>query len=292
MGTAVAVSRRMFDPGVDVVFIARDDLFADALSGGPMAALRQGPVLLVRTEVIPAETATELRRLSPDRIIILGGVLAVSEAVERELTSLTAGTVERIDGADRYETAALVSARQFPDGASIVYVATGEQFADALAGGAAAARAQGPVLLVRSTEVPPATARELQRLAPERVIVLGGPASIPAAILDELSRIAGVTGERLAGPSRYETSASISRASFPDRVSTVFIATGEDFPDALAATPAAGIMGSPLLIVRANELPDQVRTEICRLQPMEIVLIGGATALGSELEAAMEDCLR
>ena len=291
-GTAVDVSRHMFEPGVDVVFIARNDIFPDALSGGPMAALEEGPVLLVAPTAIPVETATELRRLRPGRIVIFGGTEAVSADVAIDLGRFTRGRVERLPGADRYETAALVSKQQFPQGAETVYVATGENFADALSGGAAAAKDRGPVLLVRPTQVPAITASELRRLDPQRVMILGGPDSIPARIAAEVGRLARVSITRVAGSTRYGTAASVSGATFPERVDTVFIASGEDFPDALSATPAAGMLRSPLLLIEQDELPARVALELCRLQPRRIVLVGGAAALSETVEAALSACLR
>ena len=291
-GTAIAVSRQMFDPGVSVVFVARNDIFPDALSGGPMAALQHGPVLLSSPTAMPAETAAELRRLRADRIVILGGTEAISADVAEELEAFTDGRVERLPGRDRFETAALVAMEQFPDGADTVYVATGEHFADALAGGAAAAADRGPVLLVRSTGIPHATASELVRLDPTRILILGGPASISAQVAEDVGRIAGIETSRIAGETRYGTAASISNVTFSEATDAVFIANGEDFPDALAATPAAGMKGSPLLLVRHGEIPERVISELCRLQPRQIILVGGASALSEQLNSALAPCLR
>ena len=291
-GTAVAVSRQMFDPGVGVVFIARNDIFPDALSGGPMAALQHGPVLLSSPTAIPEETAAELRRLRADRIVILGGTEAISAEVAGQLNGFTDGPVDRLPGRDRFETAALVSREQFARGARTVYVATGEQFADALSGGAAAAMTRGPVLLVRSSGIPYATAAELGRLNPTRVMVLGGPASVAESIAADIARLAGAKVSRVAGDTRYGTSASVSSSTFSEGADTVFIASGEDFPDALAATPAAGMMGAPLLLVQHGEIPNRVISELCRLQPRRIVLVGGASALSSALESVLGACLR
>ncbi len=96
------------------------------------------------------------------------------------LPSLTAAAapgaaeVQRIAGTGRYDTAAAVSASFFDPGVPVAYVATGLSFPDALAGGAAAAATGGPVLLVDRVAVPAATATELERLRPGRIVVLGG----------------------------------------------------------------------------------------------------------------------
>lgn len=97
----------------DTVYVATGENFPDALGGGSVAAMVKGPVLLVRQGSIPAPTAAELTRLSPDTIVIIGGTGVVSAGVETALGAF-ASTVVRIGGTDRYDTAAQLSAATFP----------------------------------------------------------------------------------------------------------------------------------------------------------------------------------
>jgi hypothetical protein len=111
------ISPPVVDPvpaSVSVAYVSTGLNFPDALGGGPVAALHDGPVLLVKTDSIPAATATELTRLAPEKIVILGGTGVISTGVEAALAAYTAGTVERLAGADRYETAAAISEANFP----------------------------------------------------------------------------------------------------------------------------------------------------------------------------------
>ena len=96
-----------------VVYVATGENFPDALGAGPAAAIVKGPILLVSLNAIPGETAAELTRLAPDKIIIVGGTAVVSASVESGLAAY-AGTVERIAGANRYDTAAKLSAATYP----------------------------------------------------------------------------------------------------------------------------------------------------------------------------------
>jgi len=96
-----------------VVYVATGENFPDALGAGPAAALVKAPILLVARDHIPAETATELTRLHPFAIIIIGGTAVVSADVETQLESY-ATSVTRIAGANRYDTAAKLSAATFP----------------------------------------------------------------------------------------------------------------------------------------------------------------------------------
>ena len=184
--------------------------------------------------------------------------------------------VARQAGADRYETAAVVSAATFAPGAPAAYVATGRNFPDALAAGPIAARAGGPVLLVSGTSLPPATANELARLRPQTIFVLGGPAAVSDGVLEAL-RAYSVSGTvtRLGGADRYATAAGASEANFPSGVPVAYVATGANFPDALAGGVAAGREGGPMLLVSRDVLPASTATELARLKPGRIVVIGG-----------------
>ena len=116
----------------------------------------------------------------------MGGTGVVSQAVEDALAAHTAGKVSRLAGADRYSTGAAISKNAFDSGAPVAYVATGANFPDALAGGAAGAFQDGPVLLVSGASIPKATAAELTRLKPRQIIALGGTAVVPKTLQDAL----------------------------------------------------------------------------------------------------------
>ncbi|WKZ81704.1 MAG: cell wall-binding repeat-containing protein [Acidimicrobiia bacterium] len=104
------------DPrGADVAYIATGTNFPDALGAGPAAALGSGPILLVQTDSVPSQTTTELNRLEPRLIVIVGGTAAVSTTVENTLKGLSFGpTVIRVSGSNRYATAAAISQQAFP----------------------------------------------------------------------------------------------------------------------------------------------------------------------------------
>ncbi|MDY7528201.1 MULTISPECIES: cell wall-binding repeat-containing protein [unclassified Cryobacterium] len=88
-GTSAAISAGTFPtPGVPVVYLATGETYQDALSGAGAAGVNQGPVLLVQPNGIPAVIAAELARLKPGRIVILGGNLAVSDAVMAQSLAL------------------------------------------------------------------------------------------------------------------------------------------------------------------------------------------------------------
>jgi glucose/arabinose dehydrogenase/putative cell wall-binding protein len=282
--TAAAVSAATFAPGVPVAYVATGQHFADALAGGAAAGAAGGPVLLVTRTSLPDATRAELGRLQPARVAVLGGTAAVDEAVLAELRAATGVPVDRIAGADRYATAAAVSAATFGPGVPVAYVATGQEFADALAAGPAAVAGGGPVLLVTRTRVPPATAGELQRLQPGRIAVLGGTAAVTDDVARALAVFTAGPVDRLAGPDRFATAAAVATAAFAPGRPTVYLATGATFADALAGTPAAAREGAPILLVHRTCVPDVVRAELARLAPERIVILGGTAAVAERVE--------
>ena len=188
--TAAAISAGTFAPGVPAAFIATGAAFPDGLSGSAAAAHFDGPVLLTQPGLLPGSTRTELNRLNPQRIFVLGGTGAISDAVLSALVPYTFGTVTRLAGADRYATAAAISAATWAQ-SDVVYLATGANFPDGLAGGAAAGALDVPMLLVRGTDVPSVLGQEIIRLHPTRIVILGGTGAVSAAVEAELTSLLG-----------------------------------------------------------------------------------------------------
>lgn len=286
--TAAAVSATTFAAGVSAALIATAGDFADALCGGPAAAVVGGPVLLTAGQRLPVVTADELRRLQPAEIVILGGTRAVPVTVEDDLRALDLGPVRRIAGTSRFATAAGIADAFFATGVPVVYLATGSAFPDALAGGAAAAALGGPMLLVTRDAVPPETAEALRGLQPAGVVVLGGERAVSEQVRAELSRIAGVDATRVAGADRFGTAAAVSAAVFAPSTEVALIATGADYPDALAGVPAAAVHEAPLLLTTRDALPEVTAAELRRLAPSRIIVLGGPGAVSDAVATALD----
>lgn len=279
--TAAHASRDFFSPGVPVVYLASGVSFPDALAAGPTAQERGGPVLFTRENTLPIPTATELARLRPERIVIVGGTSVISEAVRAQAAGYATQGITRVAGPNRYGTSVALSQHAFPAGANLAYVATGTSWPDALAGGAAAAVQDAPMLLTRPDLLPQAVRQELERLAPDRIMLLGGTSAVSGAVASQLAQIA--TTERIAGPSRYDTALAVSQRVFGPSRPGVVIATGGNYPDALAAAPLTGTTRGPILLVRPNSLPSGTGGELDRLTPRTAYLMGGTQSMSVEI---------
>ncbi|WP_151523823.1 cell wall-binding repeat-containing protein [Serinicoccus kebangsaanensis] len=194
--------------------------------------------------------------------------------------------VERTLGQTRYSTASELALEAFPEGVDTVYVSNGDNFPDALAGGALAGTDEAPVLLTETGTLPPATRMALQQLGPDSIVVLGGDAAVSDDVATALGEYADV--ERLSGADRYATAVQVSQAHEED-ADVVFLASGMDYPDALAAAAAAGMEGASVLLTRTTSLPAATAEELERLSPDTVYVIGGEAAVSAEVATAAGD---
>ncbi len=210
-------------------------------------------------------------------------------ALSQTATPPTQVTIDRVAGADRYATAVAVSARLFPGGgASVVFLASGTGFADAASAAPVAARENGVILLTPADGLPDVVAAELTRLAPQRLVVVGGTSSVSDAVLAAAGTAASVTPERIAGPDRYGTSVALVDDAFPTGpVDTLFLAAGTAFPDALSSAPAASVAGDPLLLTRPDRVTADEAAEISHLAPAHVVIVGGTAAVSAAVASAV-----
>ncbi len=99
--------------------------------------------------------------------------------------------------------------------------------------------------------------------------------------------LAALESLRMQGADRYRTSAATSRQSFPATAPAVVVASGENWPDALGAGVLAAKLGGPVLLTPASSLSVATRDEILRLNPSTIVIVGGPSAVSSQVRAAL-----
>ncbi len=278
--TAVEISKAKFPATSYFVFVSSGANFPDALAAGPAAALYKGPLLLVpRDGVLPAVVADELRRLDPQQIYLVGGASAISDVMVSQLRDFAGGI--DFGGANRYDTAAQV-AETFGDRGKTVFIATGANYPDALAGGAAAGRLGGTLLLTARDQLPAETVEAFGGLDPSRIVLLGGTSAISESVRAQIQAVLpGVAVERAAGSDRFATAAAISALTFPGTAGAVYLATGAGFPDALAAAPVAGPDGAPLLLTTQQCVPEPTLAEIRRLDPSHVVVLGGENAVST-----------
>jgi hypothetical protein len=281
-GTAVAVSQASFPAAGSAAsaVICREDQFSDALVGAPLAAAKNGPLLLTSSSNLDQATRDELTRVLPAHgtVYLLGGVNALSAVVATQVADLGYKVV-RIAGADRYATAvAVASALGNP---STVFEASGQTFADALSAAPAAASQHGVVLLTAGATQSNATAAYLTAHAAVRYAVGGAAAKAdPDAVA-------------VFGSDRYATSAAVARAFFA-QASSFAVATGANFPDALAGGAYSAAHSQPLLLVPSTtDVPEPVEAYVATHAPAMTGadVLGGRAAVSDDVVEKLDTAL-
>lgn len=286
--TAIAIAQAAYPATAPVVYLANGYDFPDALAAAPASVAAGGPLLLTAQDALRDDVVAEIERLAPAKVIIVGGDAAVSEAITVDLAA-RGFVVERQAGADRYETARRVVGGAFTS-ASTAILATGRDYPDALAASAAAGSKRIPVLLVdgSASSLDAANRDLLTALGVTAAHLVGGTAVMSAGIATSLSGM-GISTARHSGDDRFGTSLAIDKAFFPT-ATRAFLASGADFPDALAGSALAGAAGAPLYSVSPACVDASIRYDVVsRLGVSRVTLLGGEGVLGRGV-ASLTEC--
>jgi putative cell wall-binding protein len=281
--------------GTNSAVITVGSNFPDALAASALAGAVDGVLVLTRTDTLPTGLVTYLDGLGVTGAYIVGGTTVVSPAVQTTLQNAGLNVV-RIGGADRYETAANVASevkRLLGDRfTNQCFVARGDAFPDALAASPWAYTAGVPVVLTQPGSLPGATSDILAECGTSGVYIVGGTSAVSAEVAAAIDALPGVpTPRRLAGADRYETAVEVARAAAgmgpngadapPLGWHEIGLATGVDFPDALAGGAATGARGGVLLLTHPDALSPATDAALIaqRLRVSRVTVIGGTSAV-------------
>lgn len=271
--TAVKNAEEAFPEGVQAkdgyydVLVAYSHNYPDALAGAPLAALYDGPILLTAKDRLSLETKNFIQNLilrkdvarDKIRVTILGGENAVSKTVAEQIRFLGV-RVERIWGTSRTDTAIEVSKkvrelqgkllpREFYHGmknTETVILASANNYPDVLSMSPMAAQTHTPILLTMTSTLTPETKKVLEDWKIHTVLIAGGPKAVSEDVAKELEEM-GITAVRVAGETRYETSLEIAKELYAS-ASSVYVARGDDYSDALTGALAAAKAKAPILL--------------------------------------------
>lgn len=239
--TAVAISQKGWATSGTVILASGED-YADALTSGPLAKKYNAPILLTSKASINADTIAEIGRLKAKHIIIIGKEGAVSLGVATQLTKAGFSNITRIGGVNRYETSTLVAAKL--NKPSAVVIVPGQDFPDALSVSSIASKLGLSIILSAKSGLSDSAKKYISTNEIKKAYIVGGTAVLSPAIEKQ------VTGPvRLAGVNRYETNLAILKAFDGEfNYDNVFIATGNNFADALAGAALSSKTSSPMIL--------------------------------------------
>ena len=271
--TAINISKKNYDKAKSVI-VVRHDLFPDSMTASVLAKLKDAPILLNPTAKLDSRVGDEIKRLGAQEVIIVGGQDSVSEKVREDLKVYDADkNVERIAGADRYGTSEMVAKRVvgITGKKNTGVVASGQVFPDALSVGTFASRDGYPILLVKKDSVPSQIQNAIKDLDINKTYIAGGLNTISKSTEAKLPNVV----ERMAGSTRYETSVAIAKSKF-GASKEAYIASGEEFADALVISPISGKFNRPTLLVSRNKkVNSPVKAYIRNAGFTSITAIGG-----------------
>jgi len=208
----------------------------------------------------------------------------------------------RVSGADRYATAATVAqASTTANNANIILV-SGVNYPDGLASAGLSGAAAAPILLTEPGSLPAVTSNAMAIIfgsaTTKTVHIIGGESAVSAGVAAQITAL-GYTVNRVSGTDRYETAAAMAtlQASLAPvgtsqvagvTYKTAIVATGTDFPDALAAGSLANFGKHPILLTRTDSLPAATSTSLTTLGIGRVIIMGGLSAVSQDVEDAIK----
>ena len=193
--------------------------------------------------------------------------------------------VDRIKGNNRYETAVNLSKEYFPEGASTVYLANGTKYIDSLVMSILTKSSEGPLLLASEESISDVTVKEIQRLDPENIVLIGGTNTLKDSLAERIQAELGIKPSRIAGENRFETSEKIARTAGESMdFDEIYLVNGHKEADAISASGPAKYKNSPVLLTGSEALPENIEKTIKDFNVRKITLVGGPNTISKGLE--------
>ena len=293
--TASIISSKMYTKA-DTVIIATGMTYHDALVAVPLASAYNAPLLLSTEKHITAQTEAEIKRLKAKNIIVISTSGAIGANAKAELKALKLN-VTYIEGKTCFETAAKTAKAlqtKTKKAPQTIFFATDSAYADALSVSPVAAIKNAPIIYLKNTgSLDKATASYLRSVkgSVKNAYIIGGDGVISNAMMKNVASALGLTVnktvQRVWGNDRYATCVAVNK-KFAKTLSgeNLCVATGMDFPDALAGGVLAGNYKAPLLLVNGKlktaKLTDEQIAYIKEKSSPRITVFGGVGAVSND----------
>lgn len=282
--TAAEISKASFESAENAVLASGND-YADALAGVPLAYALNAPVLLIRNHELDSATLSEMKRLGVKNVYILGGDFAINGSVESSLKN-KGYNVSRLAGDDRFGTSVKIADKLFelagaPEELFFTY---SHNYPDALAISGIAASKGCPVLYIAGSGK---LTDEISAYASEsgaaKATIISGPAIVGSAAEDSIKGCGVASINRIYGSDRYETCLKINK-EYKDILGgdAICVATGTNYPDALAGGVFAALNGAPLILV-GQSFTNAQKNYLSELPSKDAYIFGGTGAVGENI---------
>lgn len=282
--TSLAISKEGWKSS-DYAILTSGENYPDALSAAPLAKKYDCPIILTSKYSLSDNIISELNRLAVKEVFILGGSGVISDNIDIQLHSININ-VSRIAGTDRYETSSKIAENLGT--CDEVFIANGENFADALSAAPIASIKNIPILLSPSDSLNKSSAAFINSKNIYKSYIVGDAASLSEDILNSMTNL---NPERIDGSDKYDRNINVI-TKFKDQIdfSTIFVASGNDFPDSLSGCALAAKANSPVILVNNNNF-DKIKNLIKDRDIRNVVILGGEGAVPNNVKEELVNAI-
>ncbi|MDI7815370.1 MULTISPECIES: N-acetylmuramoyl-L-alanine amidase [unclassified Clostridioides] len=279
--TAVKISKEGWKNGSDKVIIINGDVSIDGIISTPLATTYNAPILLVEKNNVPDSVKSELKRLNPKDVIIIGDENSVSKTSANQIKSAANANQTRLNGSNRYETSLLI-AKEIDKNHDVdkVYITNGKDGGeiDALTIAAKAGQDKQPIIVADKDSITNNTYQWLESEDLQSAYFIGGPQMISTNVINKVNDITkdNVTNNRVSGADRHETNANVIKKFYTeDELEAVLVAKSDELVDALAAGSLAASLKSPILITPKTYVSAYHKANLEAKSANKVYKIGG-----------------
>ena len=278
--TSTKISKTGWTSGAKNVVIVNgnEKNIVDGLSATPFASIKNAPVLLSNNGKLPSSTISELKRLNPTNVYVIGGTTSMPESVVKSIKNNTNATVSRIGGKTRYETS-LAIAKQIDKIADVnkVYISSGTGEVDALSIASVAGRDKAPILLTNVNKVDTNTYNFIKSENVKNAYFIGGEKKISNSVIKQIDKVvsADVSKNRVAGQNRKDTNAEVIEKFYTSsKLNGVVVAKDDVIVDALTVGSFAAKNDMPVVIAK-NSLSSAQKSALTGKKTEKVYQSGG-----------------
>lgn len=298
--TAKAISEQVNSGTVQDVLITSGNNFPDALSASVLSKKLNAPILLADSTVKGSSEALDYLNqhlTKTGTVHVIGGTGIIGSEFETKLNEMGYTNIDRIGGYDRYDTDAQIAQKLNVSKNTPVVITSGENFPDALSVSSVASSKGYPILLVGSNGMAQGVTDFITNDQPSQVYIIGGNAVVSDSIKGQVSSLVpSAVITRLAGNDRFDTAGQIA-STFSLSPKTIYLASGLNFPDALAGSALASITGDPIILIDSTTMavPPAIEAYLKKLRDANIhpniVTFGGTVVVPDAVVQNVENIL-
>ncbi len=202
-----------------------------------------------------------------------------------------------LGGQNRIQTALEVSRASFPlNSVDTVVIASSEAWPDALVGSSLAGAYRSPILLTKPASLDSGVVAEIERLGATKAVILGGTAALSTTVENALKANLGADSvTRLGGSSRYSTARLVAKKTAEIMGcaydGTAVVATGLNFPDAMAVGPLSSAKTWPIYLVKSDSLDAANVTSMNSIGVEKVLIVGGTAVVPTGVQTDIKSSL-